>query len=86
MMRSELIKPGILRKDIVPCQLRRDRTTDVQLQQPVRGVPRLCRPGFRVEFDPELVIPNRELSLADGAVAAWKGLAGALWKKIEAAR
>ncbi|MEQ9380133.1 MAG: excinuclease ABC subunit UvrA [Pirellulales bacterium] len=32
--------------------------------------------GVRVEFDPELVVPNRELSLAGGAVAPWKGGTG----------
>jgi excinuclease ABC subunit A len=31
--------------------------------------------GNRLEIDPELVIPNRDLSLADGAVVAW-GKAG----------
>ena len=34
--------------------------------------------GYRVAFDPELVIPDPELSLADGAIAPWKGSAGGL--------
>src|SRR5262249_54943352 len=31
--------------------------------------------GNRLEIDPELIIPNRDLSLAEGAIAAW-GKAG----------
>ena len=31
--------------------------------------------GSRVEFDPELVVPDDSLSLADGAIAPWKGAA-----------
>ncbi|HEX4146887.1 MAG TPA: excinuclease ABC subunit UvrA [Pirellulales bacterium] len=34
--------------------------------------------GYRVTFDPELVIPDPELSLADGAIAPWKGSSGGL--------
>ena len=33
--------------------------------------------GSRVEFDPELVLPNEELSLAGGAIAPWKSSGGA---------
>ena len=40
--------------------------------------------GSRVEFDPDLVFPNRELSLSAGAVSPWKGLSDRAWKKIEA--
>ncbi len=29
--------------------------------------------GSRLQFDPELVVPDDSLSLADGAVSAWKG-------------
>ena len=29
--------------------------------------------GSRLQFDPELVVPDDSLSLADGGVAAWKG-------------
>lgn len=29
--------------------------------------------GTRVEFDPDMVVPNRELSLAAGAIVPWKG-------------
>lgn len=29
--------------------------------------------GTRVEFDPDMVIPNRELSFAAGAIVPWKG-------------
>ncbi|MDP8922210.1 MAG: excinuclease ABC subunit UvrA, partial [Chloroflexota bacterium] len=37
--------------------------------------------GHRLEIDPELVIPNRNLSLADGAIAAWgkAGINGNAW-------
>ena len=35
--------------------------------------------GF--EFDPELVVPDRSKSLADGAVAAWRGATAAADKK-----
>ena len=40
--------------------------------------------GSRIEFDPDLVFPNRELSLSAGAVSPWKGLSERAWKKIEA--
>ncbi|MCA9213109.1 MAG: excinuclease ABC subunit UvrA [Planctomycetales bacterium] len=36
------------------------------------------------EFDPELLIPNRELSLADGAVLPWKKPTAALLKRSQA--
>jgi len=39
--------------------------------------------GVRSEFDPELLIPDSEQSLADGAVLAWKGLTGSSLKKIQ---
>ena len=32
--------------------------------------------GVREEFDPELVVPNRDLSLEGGAIAPWKGTTG----------
>ncbi|REK21901.1 MAG: excinuclease ABC subunit UvrA [Planctomycetota bacterium] len=41
--------------------------------------------GHRVEFDPELIVPDRELSLADGAVVPWKGLSGAALKQKKTA-
>lgn len=37
--------------------------------------------GVRVEFDPELVVPNRHRSLAEGAVVPWQSLSGARQKK-----
>ena len=37
--------------------------------------------GSRVEFDPELVIPDMRLSLSDGAVAPWKGASPAATRK-----
>ncbi len=54
-------------------QLRGTGAADVQLQQPLRGVPDVRRAGGREQFDPELVIPDDSLSLAAGAVAPWKG-------------
>lgn len=41
--------------------------------------------GHRVEFDPDLVIADRELSLNEGAVAPWKGLSGAALKQKKTA-
>ncbi len=41
--------------------------------------------GVREEFDPELVIPDFALSLADGAVAPWKTATPAALRKIHAA-
>jgi excinuclease ABC subunit A len=37
--------------------------------------------GHRLEIDPELVIPNKNLSLADGAIASWgkAGINGNAW-------
>ncbi len=40
--------------------------------------------GMRVAFDPELLIPDMQLSLAEGAVVAWRGLGVASLKKIQA--
>jgi len=38
--------------------------------------------GLRVQFDPELVVPDRSLSLSNGAIAPWKGAsAGAVRKR-----
>ncbi len=39
--------------------------------------------GARVEFDPELVVPDRDRSLADGAVAPWRTLTTARLKKLK---
>lgn len=39
--------------------------------------------GARVEFDPDLVLPDRTLSLADGAVAPWKNGGAAAHKRHE---
>ena len=41
--------------------------------------------GHRVEFDPDLVVPDRDLSLTDGAIAPWKGLSGAALKQKKTA-
>ena len=40
--------------------------------------------GTREEFDPELILPNTEASLADGAIIPWKGLTTAATKRIRA--
>ena len=40
--------------------------------------------GQRVEFDPELVVPDRELSLAAGAVVPWRGSTAAQQKRYRA--
>ena len=40
--------------------------------------------GTREEFDPELVLPSTDMSLADGAIAPWKGLSTAAAKKLQA--
>lgn len=41
--------------------------------------------GKREEFDPELLLPANESSLADGAVVPWKGLTAAATKKLRTA-
>ena len=41
-----------------------------------------CEGLGRVAFDPDLVMPDRSLSLGGGAVAAWKGVAPAVLRKI----
>ncbi|MEX0820313.1 MAG: excinuclease ABC subunit UvrA [Pirellulaceae bacterium] len=38
--------------------------------------------GKREEFDPELLVPSADVSLADGAIAPWKGLTAAATKKL----
>ena len=40
--------------------------------------------GSRVEFDPELILPDNTLSSATGAVVPWKGLKSAAVKKSQA--
>jgi len=40
--------------------------------------------GSRLQFDPELVLPDESLSLAGGAVAAWKGATPAETRKHKA--
>lgn len=39
--------------------------------------------GTREEFDPELILPSNEGSLADGAFIPWKGLPAAATKKLQ---
>jgi len=39
--------------------------------------------GSRVTFDPDLVMPNRELSLADGAIVPWKDASPAALRKLK---
>ncbi len=41
--------------------------------------------GVREQFDPDLVIPERELSLDDGLLAPWRGCTPAAQKKLDAA-
>ncbi|WP_233216582.1 excinuclease ABC subunit UvrA [Blastopirellula marina] len=38
--------------------------------------------GICEEFDPDLVVPDKELSLDDGAIAPWRGLAPAAVNKL----
>ena len=39
--------------------------------------------GSRVAFDPELVAPRPELSLADGAIAPWKDISPAVLRRLK---
>jgi excinuclease ABC subunit A len=39
--------------------------------------------GVREEFDPELVMPDFDLSLADGGIAPWRTATPAVWKQIQ---
>ena len=66
-------------------QLRGTGAADVQLQQPLRRLPGCEGLGARVAFDPELVVPDTELSLADGAIVPWKDAAPAALRKHKAA-
>ncbi|HCP62427.1 MAG TPA: hypothetical protein DIU14_08170, partial [Actinobacteria bacterium] len=38
--------------------------------------------GTRLEVDPELVVPNEELSIEEGAVAAWSGSRTGYWRRL----
>ncbi len=40
--------------------------------------------GSKTQFDPDLVLPQPELSLAGGAIAPWKGTGGTLGKRHQA--
>jgi excinuclease ABC subunit A len=42
---------------------------------PYGACPECTGIGFRLEVDPELVVPDQERSLADGAIAPWRGAA-----------
>ncbi|MDR2348383.1 MAG: excinuclease ABC subunit UvrA, partial [Bifidobacteriaceae bacterium] len=42
---------------------------------PYGACPECTGIGFRLEVDPELVVPNPDLSLAQGAIAPWRGAA-----------
>ena len=52
---------------------------------PYGACPRCEGLGVLVGFDPELVVPDAELSLADGAVSPWKGLGKSKEGKLRAA-
>ncbi len=52
---------------------------------PYGACPRCEGLGVLVGFDPELVAPDAELSLADGAVSPWKGLGKSKEGKLRAA-
>lgn len=39
--------------------------------------------GVRIEFDPDLVVPDRTLSLGNGAVRPWKDASASLLKKVQ---
>ncbi|MEM8875653.1 MAG: excinuclease ABC subunit UvrA [Planctomycetota bacterium] len=47
---------------------------------PYGACPTCAGLGIRQEFDPELVVPNRELSLEEGAIEAW-GVTGTMMKR-----
>ena len=36
--------------------------------------------GFKMEFDPDLIIPNKKLSILDGAITCYKGLMEGSWR------
>ena len=42
--------------------------------------------GFKQEIDPDLVIPNKDLSIAEGAIRPWQSHNWYLWKLEPAAR
>ena len=69
----------------LPDQRRGDRAADVQLQQPLRGLPEVPRAGLAERrFDPELVLPDAGMSLAAGAIAPWRDDSPAVQKKRQA--
>ena len=50
---------------------RRGRAALVLVQQPVRRLPRVHRHRQQLEVDPELLVPDEDLTLAEGAIAPW---------------
>ena len=52
---------------------------------PYGACPKCDGMGRRVEFDPELILPDQSLSLSSGAIAPWKGIKSAAVKKNVAA-
>ncbi len=54
-----------------PRQPAGDRAAHLSVQQPAWGPPHLPGLGVRREFDPDLVVPNPNLSVRDGALAPW---------------
>ncbi len=49
---------------------------------PYGACPECTGIGSRLEVDPELVVPNEDLSLADGAVAPWAQISGEYFTRV----
>jgi len=54
--------------------------------RPQGACPRCQGLGVQMEFDPELIVPNRDRSIEDGAVQAWNGRGhdGYYWQLLKA--
>lgn len=53
---------------------------DFSFNSPFGACPECHGLGFKMEFDPDLIIPDRSLSIIDGAIACYKGLMEGGWR------
>ena len=53
---------------------------DFSFNSPFGACPECHGLGFKMEFDPDLIIPDRSLSIIDGAITCYKGLMEGGWR------
>jgi excinuclease ABC subunit A len=59
-------------------------TRTFSFNSPYGACPQCEGLGYRIEFDPELIVPDPSLSIAGGAVAVWRGAKAAAKARVQA--